>query len=51
MNISDRQLENFKNLYKSTFWKEIDNKTALNELHSLLSLVKILLSNPQKIWK
>lgn len=51
MNIKDIQLESFRNLYKSHFWKEIDEKTALNELNSLLNLVKLLLSNSQKIWK
>lgn len=44
-------LEKFKVLYKKYYRKEINNNEALDELSSLLSLVKILLSNPQKIWK
>jgi hypothetical protein len=53
MQITTSQLQDFKNLYKSHFWQEIDDKTALTQATALLNIVKLLLSSNHKeeVWK
>lgn len=51
MTLKTKDLENFKVIYKSKFDIDLTDKQALEYWISLVSFIKILLSNNIKIWK
>jgi len=43
MNISQSQIEEFKQIYKETFGVDLDDKTALDKAQNLLCFFKAIL--------